>query len=176
MFDKIQFLSIDAMKKLKPSLNTVVVSILDNSESSQRPRLGGFRSVISLEFEDTYEEERQLGEITYWPDEPTLEDHARLSIDRNERIPSLSDAIKIVDFLTRFGTDPDKLTLVVHCYGGISRSAAVAAWASKRFFVPIDSNKTTDRANKRLLRLMDTAWKNKDALADRALRKFPSIR
>lgn len=176
MFEKIQFLSIDDMKKVKPSLNIVVVSILDNSESAQRPRLGGFRSVISLEFEDTYEEARQLGEITYWPDEPTLEDHARLSIDRNERVPSLSDATKIVEFLTRFGTDSDKLTLVVHCHGGISRSAAVAAWASKRFFVPIDSKKTTDRANKRLLRLMDTAWKNIDACNDAIYRRHPSIR
>ena len=45
--------------------------------------------------------------------------------------------------------------LVVHCFAGISRSAAVAAFASDRFGVEIDqANPDTSCANARLLRLL----------------------
>lgn len=157
MLKEILFLSVDQMKRRKPSLDTVVVSILDNSEASHRPRLGGFRSVLCLEFEDTYEEDR-LTTDGAWPDEPTVEEHARLAGTRQEKVPSLSDARLIVAFLSRFAQAPEQLTLVAHCYGGISRSAAVAAWASKRYRVPLDANKCSSGANKRLLRLLDKAW------------------
>ena len=158
MFKEIVFLSIDGMKKVQPSLDTVVVSILDNSESMSRPTLQGFRGFINLEFEDTYESKRQLGAITLWPDEPTIEEHKVLATKNTERVVTLSDARKIVEFLEKFGTNSEQFKLIVHCYGGISRSAAVAAWASKRFFVPVNSVKTLDHANQRLLRLLDKAW------------------
>lgn len=156
MFKEVLFLSVDQMKAYKPSLDTVVISILDRSESAKRPRLGGFRSVLSLEFEDTYEEVKCAAPGS-WPDEPTDEEHAQFAQGPGERVPTLTDARKIVEFLDRHHQTFDQLVLVVHCYGGISRSAAVASWAASRYWAPIGTMRGTDYANKRLMRLMDKA-------------------
>lgn len=156
MLKNVLFLSLTEMKRRKPSLDTVVVSILDNSESGGRPRLGGFRSVLSLEFEDTFEE-MKLAKAGDWPDEPNDDEHARFAQGRGERVPALSDARAIVEFLHRCHQTPETLTLVVHCHGGISRSAAVATWAAARFWAPLLTSRSTDRANARLMRLLDKA-------------------
>lgn len=158
MIKDIVFLSVDQMKRVRPSTTSVVVSILDHSEAQYRPRLAGFRSVLTLDFEDTYEETK-LAAPGSWPDEPSDAEHARFCQGRGERIPSLTDARKIVDFLFRHHRSDEALNLVVHCYGGVSRSAAVAAWASERFHVPIGNRdmRSTEYANKRVLRLLDKA-------------------
>jgi predicted protein tyrosine phosphatase len=158
MIKDIDFLSVAQMRRVRPSLDTVVVSILDNSESTERPRLAGFRSVLSLEFEDTSEESKKH-EPGSWPDEPTDEEHARFALYPGERAPTLTDAERIVEFIRRHHASPDALNLVVHCHGGISRSAAVAHWASARLWVPMSNAnmRSTDRANPRLLRLLDRA-------------------
>lgn len=158
MFKDITFLPVDQMKGLRPSLDTVVVSVLDRSEAYARPRLGGFRSVLQLEFEDTYEELKCAAPGS-WPDEPSDEEHARFAQGAGERVPTLTDAARIVEFLHRHHRDATPLTLVAHCFGGVSRSAAIAHWASVRFWVPIRYTKlkTTDHANRRLLRLLDKA-------------------
>lgn len=157
MFKEVMFLSAEKMRMLKPSMDSVVVSILDKSEEHNRPKLEGFRDVIRLHFEDTYEE-CKLAEAGSWPDEPTDEEHARFAQGRGERVPTLSDAQVIVAFLDKHHQTFDQLTLVAHCQGGISRSAAVAAWASARYWAPlVDCMMTTDWANKRLIRLLDKA-------------------
>lgn len=156
MFNEILFLSLAQMKQFKPNHDTVVVSILDNSEASQRPRLSGYRGVLTMEFEDTYEEVK-YAEPGDWPDEPTPEEHARYAQGRHEMVPTLSHAKEIVTFLHKWQSSPDSLLLVAHCYGGISRSSAVAVWASNRFRVPIGSMMSTEGANQRLYRLMDKA-------------------
>lgn len=76
-----------------------------------------------------------------------------------ERAPTLEDARRIVEFVQRHHGDGTPIRLLVHCYGGISRSAAVAHWASVRLQVPIGNagEWTTDYANPRLLRLLDKA-------------------
>lgn len=153
MFNSIQYLSLDTFKRLKPALNAVVVSILDKHESAQRPALGGWRSVLSLEFEDTYEELKYSSVL--WPDNPTDAEHALFSQGAGERVPSLIDARRIVEFLLQHGRSAEKIDLLVHCYGGVSRSAAVAQWASTRFFVPLA--REPGFPNQRLLRLMDKA-------------------
>lgn len=155
MISEILFLGVDQMKQVKPSLNTVVVSILDVSEASHRPRLGGFRSVLHLEFEDT-EEEKRLASVGAWPDEPTQAQHNVLT-GGVERIFSLSDARKITSFLNRFAHSDEPLVLIAHCYAGISRSAAVASWAANQYSVALDTNKSPKWANKRVLRLLDKA-------------------
>lgn len=156
MLTEITFLSLEQMKQLAPSSDMVVVSIMDASESPQRPPLVGFGDVLSLTFEDTYEE-MKLAHDGSWPDEPSEDEHARFAQRRGERVPALSDARQIVEFLTRQHRREDEVKLVVHCYGGISRSAAVAAWAAVRFFVPLNTSRSTDHANQRLWRLMDKA-------------------
>lgn len=157
MIKDIYFLDIPQMKAWRPALDTAVISILDSSESAARPRLAGFRSVLQLEFEDTYEE-MKLANPGDWPDNPTPAEHSALAQGRGERIPTLADAQKIVQFLERVQRLNEALTLVVHCYGGISRSAAVASWAATRYWIPImTTNKTTEYANPRLIRLLNKA-------------------
>ena len=156
MLTEIVFFGIDEMKQLPPCAGTVVVSILDQSEASQRPSLAGFRDVLAMQFEDTYEE-LKLAKPGDWPDEPSDAQHDRYRQGKGERVPALSDARRIVDFLKQHHDSREPLKLVVHCYGGISRSAAVASWAAVRFFVPLNTSRSTDRANSRLLRLMDKA-------------------
>lgn len=156
MFKEVIFLSAEQMGLFKPSHDVVVVSILDKSEEHNRPSLEGFRDVLRLHFEDTYEE-CKLAELGSWPDEPSDEQHARFAQGRGERVPTLTDAAAIVEFLAKHHGTFDQLTLVAHCQGGISRSAAVASWAAVRYWAPINSVMTTDWANKRLIRLMDKA-------------------
>lgn len=156
MFKEILFLGVDSMRHIRPSQSTVVISILDRSEAESRPRLGGFRGVLTLEFEDTYEEIK-LAKPGSWPDDPTDDEHVQFAQGQGERVPTLTDATKIIEFLKKHNSSPETFTLVVHCYGGISRSAAVASWAAVRYWVPIATMRSTDYANKRLMRLMDKA-------------------
>lgn len=156
MFKEVLFLSAEKMAMFKPSLNVVVVSILDRSEEHNRPPLEGFRDVLRLHFEDTYEEGK-LAKAGDWPDDPTDEEHARFAQHRGERVPTLTDAKAIVEFLAKHHGTFEQLTLLAHCQGGISRSAAVATWTAVRYWAPINSVMSTDWANKRLIRLMDKA-------------------
>lgn len=158
MISDIQFLSVDRMRRVRPSNDTAVVSILDRSESARRPRLAGFRSVLCLEFEDTSEESHGAAPGS-WPETPAEDEHVQFVSGPGERAPTLEDAQRIVEFVQRHHADPAAIRLLVHCYGGISRSAAVAHWASVRLQVPIGNagGWTTDFANPRLLRLLDKA-------------------
>jgi predicted protein tyrosine phosphatase len=155
MISDVLFCSLEKFRATPPCPRTVVVSILDNSEAPRRPSFVGFRDALALTFEDTYEESCRAREL--WPAEPTDEEHARFATTRTERVPALSDAVRIVSFLESHHRTPDALHLLVHCYGGISRSAAVAHWAAVRFRAPILDGCSTDFANKRLLRLLDAA-------------------
>lgn len=156
MFKEVVFFGVDQMLLLPPSLDTVVISILDRSEEGSRPRLDGFREVLTLQFEDTYEEVSgdKPGD---WPDEPSDDDHFLYSQGPGERVPSLSDAKRIVEFLDRHHQTFEQLVLAVHCYAGISRSAAVASWASTRYWAPLGDMRSTDFANTRLVRLLNKA-------------------
>lgn len=163
MLKEILFLSVDQVKKFVPTGSEVVVSVLDLSEEWARPIFSGWKDVLCLSFEDVYEE-CKLSEPWAWPDEPTAEEHSRFCMGKGERIPTLSDAREIVSFVRRHAECEDEVTLVAHCFGGISRSAAIASWASARFWVPIGNSdmKTTDFANKRLVRLLDKAFLETD--------------
>lgn len=153
MFKEVHFLSAAKMRLFPPSPDTVVISILDKSEEAGRPSLEGFRDVLRLQFEDSSEEESDA-EPGSWPDEPSDDEHLRLSNRLGERIPALSDAREIARFIDKYYATFDQLVLVVHCHGGLSRSAAVAQWASKRFWAPLACQGSTEGANPRLLRLM----------------------
>lgn len=156
MFKEVLFLSLEEMKQVTPSKDVVVISILDVSEEFGRPPLEGFRDVLRLQFEDTYEE----GNTHYpgpWPDEPTEAENARYVQMPNERVCTLTDAKAIVEFLARHHGTFEQLTLLVHCQGGISRSAAVASWASVRYWAPMTGQRTAEYPNMRLMRLLDKA-------------------
>jgi predicted protein tyrosine phosphatase len=156
MFKEVLFVSLDEMRMVAPSSDTVVISILDVSEEFGRPSLEGFRDVLRLQFEDTYEE----GNTHYpgpWPDEPSPGQHASYCQAPNERVCTLTDANAVVEFLAKHHGTFDQLTLLVHCQGGISRSAAVASWASVRYWAPMTGQRTAEYPNMRVLRLLDKA-------------------
>jgi predicted protein tyrosine phosphatase len=176
MIRAIEFRSLAAMKKLRPAMDTVVISILDGTEREGRPRLAGFRSVLCLDFEDTYEEAAGAAPGS-WPEMPTVEQHRRYAVDPGERTVTLADARRIVDFIMEHHRSPESLRLVAHCKGGISRSAAVAEWAAGRLYLPIENtNVSTEAANKRVLRLLDRAWTLKLAEEDADLQMASTTR
>lgn len=160
MITSVAFLSIDRARNLIPSRDTLMVSILDLQERRdlRLPRLGGYRSVLSLSFEDT-SEEGKLKEVGSWDDDPDDIDHARFSQGYGERIPTLQDAKKIVEFVQRHHTSEESLKFIVHCRAGVSRSAAVAQWVVEYTLAPMrsDIRMNTSHANARLTRLLEKA-------------------
>lgn len=158
MIISVTFDSLEQFKKRRPTVDTVVVSILDQSERTLRPRLAGWRSVLSLDFEDV-SEESQGHSPGSWPLEPEPSDWPGLCVGAGERPPALADARKIVSFVRTHHQAQEPLHLVVHCRAGISRSAAVASWVSSVLWVPLTlpPDRDTDYANKRVLRLLDIA-------------------
>ncbi|MNR71688.1 hypothetical protein D3C71_23200 [compost metagenome] len=155
MIDDIRFLSAREMRRVKPANDTLVISILDHSEARVRPRLAGFRSVLCLTCEDAFES----ADAAAWPDEPSDAEHAQLAIGRDERVPALSDAQRIVQFLLPHRHSGENLHLLVHCFAGLSRSAAVAEWAGSWLWKPILNahQKPDARPNPRLLKLLHQA-------------------
>ncbi|MDO9176968.1 MAG: hypothetical protein Q7U16_01390 [Agitococcus sp.] len=162
MITDIKFYDISRIKKLKRRSDTVVISVLDVSELAARPKLGGFGGVLCLQFEDTYEEGK-LASPGSWPDNPTAEEHVTLAQGKGERVPTLDDANRIVGFLREQHAKNQPLKLAVHCYGGISRSAAIAQWAALYFWVPLTvlPHQSLHYANPRVTRLLDKAVNRK---------------
>ncbi len=159
MIEEIAFFSLDEVRRLKAAPDRAVISVLDRSEDPCRPAFDGYGRVLRLHFEDTAEEGK-LARAGQWPDEPTPEEHQRFAQGRGERVPALSDALTIVNFLRDCFSDPDVAWhVVIHCYGGISRSAAIAQWASVRYWKPLNAQgrTNTEFANPRLLRLLAIA-------------------
>jgi predicted protein tyrosine phosphatase len=156
MIAEILFISVDQMSATPASDDVVVISILDASEENFRPNLIGFKEFLNLQFEDTGEEMFHA-DPGAWPDDPDDVDHAIFSQGRGEKIPSLTDARKIVEFINKHQQSDEEVTLIAHCFAGISRSAAVASWASSKYQIPIVSMSSPEYANQRLIRLMHKA-------------------
>lgn len=154
MITSIQFLSLEEFLQVEASPQVVVVSVLDHSEAHRRPALTGFGDVLALEFEDAWEDEG-----IRWPDDPTPEQHTLFAGGLAEVVPSLAHARDIHAFVMRHHRSAKASSLVVHCYGGISRSAAIAQWFASVLWVPLSNphERDTDHANPRLLRLLDKA-------------------
>lgn len=57
---------------------------------------------------------------------------------RGEDEPSIEQARRIVDFVTRLHKAKRRYALIVHCHAGLYRSGAVAEWVSRHFDVPED--------------------------------------
>ena len=155
MLTRISFLPLARVLVLDPNPTTVVISITDSSPRAVRPTLAGYRDILRMEFVDVAEEQFGLASGT-WPPEPTLEEHEKFSGLIGERIPTHSDATAIRAFLDKHHAAPESIAVLVHCFAGASRSAAVAKWASAAYDVPIDDveRRGTDEANERLLRLL----------------------
>lgn len=158
MLVDVRFLSVREARVLTPGKRTVIISILDEFEEHNRPdHLAQFRDHLVMNFVDTSEKEGE----PHWPDQMTPEEHLAACTWDIDRAPELSDAQAIIDFLRKHHADPEPIRLVVHCHGGISRSAAVAQWVATAYGIPLpqlgDGVHELDGANPRVMRLLDKA-------------------
>lgn len=155
-------MSLDQARGLRPHTGALLVSILGAHEAQtrRRPELAGWRSVLVLEFEDACEQEiGRLGKAGDWPLEPTQDEHAALLGAGLCRVPALSDARKIVQFVARHQASDESLALIVHCQAGVSRSVMVAHKVQQWLGLAEDPRVVSclPYANQRLARLLEIA-------------------
>lgn len=155
MLKSVEFMSLEAMKSLQPSKAVAVISIHDSSTIRDLPTYLGFLDVLRLDMLDVSEE--HMGHpLGTWTDEPTREQHTQYCGLSGNYAPSLSHASSIRTFVDNIQARADEVSLVVHCSAGVSRSAAVASWTSKRFGVKLLDRAGTGltAANPRITRLL----------------------
>lgn len=160
MIKDVIFCGVDAVRGLKNPQDIALISILDKSEASCRPDLSQFAKVICFDFEDTSEESKLMPADSFG-DYPTMAQCAQFAQGKGERVVDLHDAKAILDFVDQAMADPKPMTLAIHCYAGMSRSAAVAQFVSQAYGIDLDSPKGTAGANPRLLRLLTKSYKKK---------------
>lgn len=155
MLKSVEFMSLKAMKALLPNQAVAVISIHDSSTLRDLPSFAGFLDVLRLNMLDVCEEHMGQAPGT-WAGEPSLAQHSEYcGIDENYA-PALSHANAIRAFVDKLHSRAEELDLVVHCSFGVSRSAAVAGWASERFGVRLHDRAGVGlkEANPRITRLM----------------------
>ena len=158
MLKEVLFMGVREATRLEPRQDTVIISILDQFEECNRPdHLHKFRDHLILNFVDTFERPGDLD----WPDQMSEEEHKVICKYDEDKAPELSDAQRIVEFVNKHRDAPEEVRLIVHCHGGVSRSAAVAQWAGGFYRVPLpqlgDGIHLLDGANPRVLRLLAKA-------------------
>jgi predicted protein tyrosine phosphatase len=157
MLKSVEFMSLKSMKSLQPNESVAVISIHDSSSLRDLPTFDGFLDVLRLNMLDVCEEHMRQAPGT-WAAEPSREQHYEYcGIDENYA-PALSHASAIRAFVDNIHARADEIALVVHCSFGISRSAAVAGWASERFGVKLHdrAGKGLGEANPRITRLLSS--------------------
>jgi predicted protein tyrosine phosphatase len=155
MLKEVLFMGVREAMKLEPRQDTVIISILDQFEEHNRPdHLHLFRDHLILSFVDTFE---RPGDPD-WPDQMSEAEHKGICKYDEDKAPELSDAQRIVEFIKQYSETSEEVRLIVHCHGGVSRSAAVAKWAGEFYRVPLpqlgDGIHLLDGANPRVLRLL----------------------
>lgn len=155
MLKSVEFMSLNAVKSLAPSAGVAIISIRDSASVRDLPTFCGFREVLPLDMLDACEEHIRLMPGS-WADEPTHEQHLKYCEIQENFVPSLSHARAIHAFVDRLHDCAAEIDLVVHCSAGVSRSAAVAGWASERFNVTLWDRARVglNDANPRILRLL----------------------
>ncbi len=163
MITDIRFVSLSRINRLKPRKNVAVISILDNSERSvcrEQFVPEGWGPCLALSFEDSAEEHFSAFKDKLWPNvicQDELDAINAVCSQGRECIPLLQDAQAIWTFVSRLHRASESLRLIVHCKGGMSRSAAVAKALSTKLDIPVvfSGLRTFKHANPRVLRLFD---------------------
>lgn len=151
---EIIFCGVDGVPFIKDRESTAIISILDKSESAHRPQLQDFAMSLILDFEDTAEETK-LMQPGGFGDYPSAQDNLRFAQGKSERVFDMNDAKRIAHFVAQASRSEHVNVLAVHCFQGVSRSAAVALWASSYLGIPINSCNGTSGANPRVLRVLN---------------------
>lgn len=158
MLKDVRFMGVREAQQVEPNQTTVVISILDQFEEHNRPtRLKEFRDYLVLSFVDSSEEPGE----THWSDQMSEAEHRAACTWDEDRAPEQVDAQRILEFVNKHRSAAETLSLVVHCHGGVSRSAAVARWVCEKLGVPMpqlgDGMHSLEGPNPRVLRLLDKA-------------------
>lgn len=159
MIKTVVFISKNSFENhLKPTSSMIAISIGAADEGAKPNLKRGFAGAIRLEFDDVYEESLNVA-IGFFPDlHPRHEEGVRIFIGDAE-VFDFKDAKKILGFLDHYAKKSDEFDLIVHCLAGISRSAAIAQFASDQYGAAIDnSHQNTSAANKRVLRVLCRAF------------------
>lgn len=158
MLTRVAFMSQQRLQALRPTPQAIVISITDSAPRAVRPVLDGYCDGLRLEFLDISEEDVNAA-VGSWPMEPSQEEHERLSECRGERLPALSDAVAIRRFLDDHHAADRSVEVLVHCFAGASRSAAIAVWAAEHYGIALVdvAGRGTDEANGRPSRLLRRA-------------------
>lgn len=159
MLKDIHFMGHREANFLEPRWDTVVISILDPTEEEVRPpQLHEFRDALELTFVDVFEGPSEQS----WPDQMSAKEHAAATSMATGKAADIGDAKRLVEFIHRYHESPEEIRLVVHCYGGVSRSAAVAKWAGQTYAVPLPQLNEgicdLEGANPRVMRLLEKAY------------------
>lgn len=150
------FCSVDVVAALPDKHSTALISILDASEEYSRPDVCVFADALVLQFQDVSEESKKCFED--FGDHPDSQTTAKYTDGPAETLFNAAHAKTIIEFFDKCRGNSQVQTLAVHCYAGLSRSAAVAQFLSDTFGVDLDSCKGTAGANPRVLRVLKRTY------------------
>jgi predicted protein tyrosine phosphatase len=123
MIEKVKFIGIREAKTM-PGWSTAAMISITQPHGFEADLMDGWHSVYRVTFHDADPENIKTKKVRF----PITDEQA----------------IKIVEFVK--AVSPEVKTIVVHCGGGISRSAAVAKWIATKYRLSFDD--TYDRYNK----------------------------
>lgn len=155
MINTVEFMSLRRVKSLPSDSRVAIVSIRDSSTVRDLPTFEGFWDVLPVHMLDVCEE-HFAAEPGSWVSEPSPDEHLAYCGIPGNSAPALSHADQVLSFFESVQAHPEPIDVYVHCSAGISRSAAVALWASEKYGVPLydRANVGLEEANPRILRLL----------------------
>lgn len=155
MINTVEFMSLRAVKSVLADSSMAIVSVRDSSTLGDLPGFDEFLDVLPLHMLDVCEEHFMVKPGT-WVDEPNPDQHLAYCGIPGNFAPAMSHAKALFAFFESLHAYPDPIDVLVHCSAGISRSAAVALWASERYAVPLldRADVGLQEANPRVLRLL----------------------
>lgn len=76
------------------------------------------------------------------------------------KIITIVESMQIVNFLKRINDDPRQLNLIIHCFAGISRSAAVGKFCNDVFKLNLHNYNRLSLYNRYVYSMLLDAWLN----------------
>lgn len=159
-------LSVDFMSKaeiagLEPGSNTVAMSIVDPGDFPP-PLSPGFLKIIRLEFHDRigdpddFAAPSEIREVLEFIDRRRHDNYIKAGFIPSKWVVfSESDALVLAREILSLQKSPEVYRVVVHCFAGKSRSAAVAAVIAD--VAGISLEKPADEANPRVMAMLSSS-------------------
>ena len=133
MIQRVAFVSLYQAQKLTGRADTVVISVCDRHYRAKLQ--SGFADVLDLYFDD------------YDPNRDGQRDHV------DPFTAELADIAR--QWVIRHHSNSAALSALVHCYAGLSRSAALAWWINQEFNIPLTTSFTLAHLNGHVLHTLN---------------------